>query len=100
MYVLQGYILILIEGLKLSEDLTNRIDISEKLLDEIKIVTDSNWKIQVDKYNESTAYNTKKGKTYDVKWKNVKPYNNNLEGTEATKAIGSIVNNIFLINPL
>ena len=36
----------------------------------------SGW-IQVDKYKESTSYNTKKGKTYDVKWKNIKPYNNN-----------------------
>ena len=36
----------------------------------------SGW-IKIDKYKKSCNFNTKKGKSYDVKWKNVLPYNLN-----------------------
>jgi uncharacterized protein (TIGR00255 family) len=41
-----------IEGLKLSEDLALRIDISNQIIEEIKTVTDSNWNIQIEKYKK------------------------------------------------
>jgi len=39
-----------IEGAKLGEDLLNRIDKSANLINEIKNITNSNWKTQVEKY--------------------------------------------------
>ena len=39
-----------IEGLKLGEDLMNRIEVSADIVNKIKNITDSNWSVQIEKY--------------------------------------------------
>ena len=41
-----------IEGQKLIDDLTLRIDISNKIVEEIKSITDSTWNTQIEKYKK------------------------------------------------